>query len=195
MDDAFLKAFSGKLFEEVMRSGVSKSQIVEALTCNNGIGLIRRLSEVFVRYTDDLVPKSLFKILAECRFKHVNPRINDQSFPVGDVRYAEIQRGSAMTYQDLGSFQIPHVDIETAIRQKGHRPGVLIELLAYARNSWNRQDLVVALGSRALGTHYNTVPYLSRNCLLLHEIPPNYRWPPDTRFLAISETLPQSKRP
>lgn len=83
--------------------------------------------------------KSLKNLIKDCKFDFVNEDITEKNFPKQNIR---------------GKVELLHFDKEIEsdeaierMNKQGYEPANIYELLEYAKDGWNKEDAVVALGS------------------------------------------------
>jgi hypothetical protein len=122
------------------------------------------------------------------RRRNVNPDITEEHFPlVGPVADVSVMR--ALSQEELGGNGLTTVEYEAAIDHLGYRPATLAEQLAWAKETWNGRDTVVALGSSWSSLVHRNVPCLyavgGQRQLRLYFDDPGDRWLGDYRFLVV----------
>lgn len=115
----------------------------------------------------------------------VNSNITDQNFP-----YKEMPKGEVSIFTI--SKRMTTAEIEAKMDKQNLRPATIHEMLAWAKDSWNGKDFIIALGSVWLGSGQGRrVAYLGRHGsgrgLGLGWDNPGYAWDGGCRFLAVSK--------
>lgn len=127
--------------------------------------------------------KSLYTLIKEAKLDYVNDNITVENFPP-----QEVSTDFELYYPNK---VVSSKEVEEYAEEHNMRPANLYELLTYAKDGWNGEDYVVALGSSAEVRGRRFVPYLSRSVarrgLDLHWY--GYGWGDVFRFLLVRKNL------
>lgn len=150
-------------FHAALSSGGMTAELVKAVGNNSALGKIMvDALKVRLERADGRLAKPLSEMIAECRFRDVNPDITEERFPLtGEVADVSVMR--TVSQQDLGGDDMTTAEIGAAIGRLVYRPATLAELLAYAEAKWNGCDTILALGSSyARPDGYRHYPFIYR---------------------------------
>ena len=83
--------------------------------------------------------KTLNNLIKACKFNYVNSDITEKHFPLKKIR------GKVKIFNF--DYFISSEDAIKEMEKEGYQPANAYELLEYAKNDWNENDWIVALGS------------------------------------------------
>lgn len=99
--------------------------------------------------------KTLKTLIKEAKLDYVNDNITVENFPPQEVSTDfELYRPNKI---------VSSKEVEEYAEEHNMRPANLYELLTYAKDGWNGEDYVVALGSSAVVSDSRSVPFLYGN--------------------------------
>ena len=139
-------------------STLSIHQKHEVLLMNGKAGLDEKLSQKIIESRGNEIAKKMIKIIfneiqsfsdsiVPLKFGYVNPNITEQNFPMqqGDndpMEYKVFHFGGSISSEN----------VIKAMTKENYRPATLRELLRWAKNNWNGNDRIIALGQIWLNT-------------------------------------------